>query len=416
MLPTAEASLVRRDPDLPGLGLLLDESRLSEWISHLVGQDVIARRRYLRYKPGTSAVLHVDAGGHALLVSAQSPGGSVKHTKTSHRAGGAVIGVDRDLEVLVGTPAADRHLPALARLADASARQRLLKGVVGRRAKIDPGETPALLRYKPHRRWVGTLPTVDGRNALVRVHRPSGIRRAVASLSALERGAPRTPALWGVDKRHGILVASFLEGRPAGEMPSSALGSVGEALAALHLRRDDLPDSTTLDHGRIVHATAVHVGILLPELDCAARKLAGAITKELGDLQRMHRPVHGDFSLDQAIIGPDGDTGVIDLDTAGLGDPADDVGCCVAASACDVVLGRLTEAEHAERMRAVVDGYASAGGRPDTDRVALFTAAHLLRRTVEPFRLGLTPDWPNAARHLLDRADATMRRLDRTGA
>src|SRR5699024_1419777 len=63
MLPPAEQSLVDRDPDLPGLALLLDRDRLTRWLGSLLGRSVTVRRHHLRYKPGTSCVLHVQASG-----------------------------------------------------------------------------------------------------------------------------------------------------------------------------------------------------------------------------------------------------------------------------------------------------------------------------------------------------------------
>src|SRR5690625_6225450 len=83
MLPPAEQSLADRDPDLPGLALLLDCDRLTRWLGSLLGRPVTVRRHHLRYKPGTSCVLHVEAGGRPLLVAATARSEAAKHAKRS---------------------------------------------------------------------------------------------------------------------------------------------------------------------------------------------------------------------------------------------------------------------------------------------------------------------------------------------
>ncbi|MDN5763367.1 MAG: hypothetical protein L0H41_13765, partial [Microlunatus sp.] len=214
MLNPAEVSLAVRDPALPGLRLLLDNERLGEWLSDLLGREVVIRRRHLRYKPGTSCVLHAEGAGQPLLVSAYRPADSAKLGKTCKQApAGTVVGVDVPLGVLVSTLAADRDLVALAVLPDESRRQLLLDRMLGEGAVL-PGAEPEMLRYKPHRRWVGLLPTTSG-PVLLRAYRRTAITSAAQAVSRLQDGAPRTPRLLGWDRRLGLAAVEFLAGRPA---------------------------------------------------------------------------------------------------------------------------------------------------------------------------------------------------------
>ncbi|WP_168211906.1 phosphotransferase family protein [Ruania zhangjianzhongii] len=409
MLPPAEQSLVDRDPDLPGLRLLLDSERLTHWLTSLLGRPVTARRRHLRYKPGKSCVLHVDASGQALLVAATAPSEAAKHAKTLERSAGSIIGTAPDLQILVGTPAADRDLPGVALLTDADRRPLLLHRLLRTGAQVDPDAEPTLLRYKPHRRWVGLLPTYSGDHIVLRVQRPAASRAAAAALAALVAGEPRTPRLIGFYERRGVLAAEYLRGNSAQSAPAEVLEPVGRALAALHRRScPALLEQPLSAEARKVRAAAGQLGALLPELADRAADLAGLITARLTTLPEVRVPVHGDFSADQAVIGPDGRPGLIDLDSAGLGDPAADLGCAQATMIQDVVLGRLTDTEQQHRLAMLHAGYVAGGGPADADRVPVHRAAHLLRLTAEPFRLGQTADWAGAADALLTEAETAV--------
>ena len=406
MLPPAEQSLVDRDPDLPGLRLVLDAERLTHWLTSLLGRPVTARRRHLRYKVGKSCVLHVDAGGEPLLIAATAPSEAAKHAKTLERSGGSIIGTAPSLQVLVGSPAADRDLPGVALLTDADRRPLLLHRLLRTGPQVDVDAEPTLLRYKPHRRWVGLLPTHSGGHVVLRIQRPEAARAAAAALAALVAGEPHTPRLLGFYERRGVLAAEYLRGHSAQSAPAEMLAPVGRALATLHRRTSPALQKRALaDEARQARAAGGQLGVLLPDLADRAGDLAERIATRLRALPDVYVPVHGDFSADQAVIGPDGRTGLIDLDSAGLGDPAADLGCADAALARDVALGRLTDAERAHRRAMLLAGYTDAGGPADADRVSVHQAAHLLRLTAEPFRLGETTAWPEAAARLLVEAE-----------
>ena len=407
MLPPAEASIVARDPDLPGLRLLLDTDALTERLSGLLGRSVSVQRRHLRYKPGRSCVLHVDAEGQPLLVAATAPSEAAKHAKTLQRSAGAIVGTVPELQVLVGTPAADRDLPGVALLTDPDRRPLLLHRLLHTGPHVDPSAEPRLLRYKPHRRWVGLLPTLSGDSVLLRIQRPAAARTAAAALAALVAGEPRTPRLIGFYDRRGVLAAEYLRGQTAQDAPAERLPAVGDALARLHRRTcPALAEHDSRAEPQQVRAAAAQLGVLLPELTERAADLAERIACRLSGLAPVRVPVHGDFSADQAVLGPDGVAGLIDLDSAALGDPAADLGCAEAAMIAGVLLGQLTDAERDQRLAALHTGYTGAGGPAAPERVQVHLAAHLLRLTAEPFRLGQTPAWPEAATALLAQAEA----------
>lgn len=145
MLSPADLALVERDPDLPGLALLLDEQALAGWLGAPV------RLRYLRYKPGTGCVLALDVDGERSFVAAFAPGAADKLAKTAAKAPpGALLAADTGRLVIAARPAADRDLPAVAWLQARTAQRTLLRRLLPG-ADIE-GATLRLLSYKPQRR------------------------------------------------------------------------------------------------------------------------------------------------------------------------------------------------------------------------------------------------------------------------
>lgn len=366
MLSPADAALVARDPAVPGLALLLDDDALSA----LLGGRVA--RRYLRYKPGTSAVCAATLDGRDVAVQVVADDGIGKLDKTAARAPSGSVLLDRR-GLLVTTPAADRDLPGVGRLPEALHRMGLLPAPVTR------------LSWKPARRYVGRL----GEGVVLRLHR---------ELPVLPDGLPGTRTPLGVDAQLAVRALPFTAGRPLDEVlrgggaADRALHRTGETLAALHLTR--APGLVAHDAG--LDAAAAQVGVLLPDLAGDAAELAARLRPSGGDAV-----LHGDFSADQVVAEGD-DVVLLDLDRVRLGAPADDLACWRAAA----LLGGLPRAAEA----CLLEGYAGVAPLPDPEEVAVHTSAHLLRRAAEPFRAA-RPDWEQQVRAVLQAArdQATVR-------
>jgi len=101
--------------------------------------------------------------------------------------------------------------------------------------------------------------------------------------------------------------------------------------------------------------------------------------------------VHGDFSPDQVVIGPDGRPTIIDLDAVRRGAPEQDLGCLAVST----TIGAHDGADAARRSQRLADfmtGYTDVR-RPPADRaVALHAVAFGLRKAADPFR-ECAPDW-----------------------
>jgi aminoglycoside phosphotransferase (APT) family kinase protein len=413
LLPADEA-LVLRDHGLAGLGLLLDEDRLGTWLADQLGAPTTWNTRYLRYKQGTSCLIAGDLetaeGTRSCFAAAHTTDALEKLTKTLQRApAGSVLGTDPARGLVVASPAADRDLPGLALLHDERRSRRLLCGLLGERDGVRDAQRRTL-RYKPQRRWVGLVQPRGGPAAVLRIYRPAAARRAVEAIRACAAGGG-TPALIGANPSRGVAAVAYLPGRAlshvsgAGESGDrAAIRSAGTALARLHGARDlALRNRGSADAKAVLSAADQLVALLPSEAD-GIRGLAARVIGRLLNSEQLQLPIHGDFSLDQVVVDETGTARLIDLDEAHLGDPASDLGCAAAALARDAVLGKVSDGLATSWLEALHEGYADVLDPPAEGRLAAHTAAHLLRRAVEPFRLRQTADWPEAARELLARA------------
>lgn len=138
-------------------------------------------------------------------------------------------------------------------------------------------------------------------------------------------------------------------------------------------------------------------------------RLAGLVRAQY-DATAVPRPVtiHGDLHLGQVFVDerdPSRITGILDIDTAGLGDPADDRGALFG----HVVVSSLERGggDAAAHALAAFADELQAGWAGD-DRVAAIAATHLLGHALA--NAGRGDDRGSAAaQHLLERAAAVLR-------
>ena len=405
MLSPADHALVSRDCALPGLAVLLDDDA----VCSLVGAPV--RRTYLRYKPGTSCVLGATAmlpdGLADIFVAAYDTAGTVKADKVLAEAPlGSVLAFDRTAGVVAARAAADRDLPLLGVFDDERRRHRLLERVLPDRGGLR-GVRLSTLRYKPMRRWVGLVEPEQGTPFVVRAYRPADAAAALAAVRTLEGRGPRTPRLLGTELSLGLLAVEYLPGRVlrAAQPRGTDLRAAGRALAQLHSLPPPagLPARTNVDDADAVRATARQVALLLPDVAGEVDRLAEQLAALVTPVPQTLATLHGDFSADQVVVTPTGEVALLDLDRGAAGDPAVDLASFAAALTADEILGGGLGLKPERRMRQLHAGYAELRPLPDDRAITVRTAALLLRRAVEPFRL-CVPDWPDRTRTLLCRA------------
>lgn len=414
------------DPDLPGAGLLLSRANLEAWLTESLGRPCAVELRRLRYKPGTSVVLGFDlitaarlddvAVTEPCVAWAYADHAAAKIAKTLERIPAeACLAHDPGAHVLVATAAGDRALPLLPRLADADATARFLDRVLP--DAPDPGRARIrTVRHNPGRRWVGVLERDAEPDLLLRAYSSTArMVRAAGCYQALGRTEVPTPRPVGKSRSFAALAVTWTEGDTlepaAGEDRWRAAGTT---LANLHdSTHVNLPTTAPGHDAAAVERAAEQIAHLLPALADEVRSIAGTTVRLLEDVPGDVVPLHGDFSADQVVVGPDGVPVLIDLDSAHLGSAATDLGCLVASTLTEAeALGTASQGER--DVAALLAGYLGVRRPPERFAVDAHAIAFRLRKAADPFRT-CAPDWSEQVTRRVDRTRAALDALVTVG-
>lgn len=415
MLSPAEQDLIRRDPGLPGLGTMLDEAALLQALGRALPDLPAARAdlQYLRYKPGTNAVagyrLSLPGGPLPAYAKTFGPADQPKVLRDLRRAAahglaGTAVAAFDDGATLVRVFPNDASLPALPALTRMACGEEAATGLGLGRGQLHE------LRYKPERRWVGRFdPDHGGASLVLKLHAPARFAAALAGACAFRDSGPLrlAPLRWAYTRRRllgfgwlpGLLLSQALQ---EGSATAAMLHTVGRALARLH--RQDATNLPTRSRAREVaslQATAAGIAWLLPSEAARVAALTSRLTARLAAAPEVARPTHGDFYAKQVLVDGEG-AGVLDLDSAVLADPAQDLGLFLAHLERDHLRGFLSGIAHPGA--AFLAGYRDEAGTVPA-RVPLYVASALLRLAPDPFR-HREPQWERRTTRLLERAEA----------
>lgn len=347
----------------PERSLLADALGIAEALAEPLGREPLGS--------GAVAGFRVGAGDEAAVYYVDTSG-----TRVRAETGLAADGVR------IWLHPADPHLPALPPVAfgDAAA-------IVLARLGIAALGPPELVAYRPGRRAVVRV-AVEGGSVWIKVVPPGRTERVHATHVALAAAGVPVPTVLGWAPE-GLLVLASAEGVPATE----ASWHPGDLL--------DVADDVRARFARaaLPHAARGHALARLPwyrsrfagssadarRAHAIADRAAGLLAEPAG------RPagVHGDLHLGQLFVIRRGavlqTAGVVDVDTAGTGDPADDAAAFVAHAVASAL---LTEANEA---RARVSELAELGRERwlRTGRARAGTAVHLLGHALAAAGSGL---------------------------
>ncbi len=414
-------------PALPELSVLLDPESLRARLAAVTderGALVSAKPFYLRWKPGTSALLGVRLGW-------QTPDGVVESLASLYLGEGLADAADkaatlRLLEPVIG--------PALLRLDDALflgfPNDRLLKGLsavaderrVGNRL-CAPGSELAErgFRVKARGSFVRPVRWKPGRRAVLEldlklVNDESGAREPwhayarvmpADELTARLNGwhaaarvrAVRAPAVVFTDIERSWFATAVAPGRALAAVPGPALlAALRAAFTELHAAADDAL-ATRSDRDDLLPAQRALEALarVAPELEPRANALRtrlGVLLDSLAPAARVF--THGDLGADQLLADRD-QLAVIDWDEAANGDAHFDW----ASLAADL-RGRAIDAAWVAPLAHQV-----LAERFDAARYAWQLAANEARRAIEGLQRGRA-DWRARALDALSAAESVL--------
>lgn len=422
MLSPCDAQLIRREPDIPGLKLLLDPDALAAEIRRAWPEIDVrdAGVQYLRYKPGTNCLaacrLQTDVGsidvtaraGHRLSPEKFSP--PTADCRSVNPLETRLLHLERHTTILSVFPH-DRRLPSLQQFHDPVGREPLLRRLFPAQPDLWSGSI-RYLKYKPERRCVAQLLVEGQPAAILRLYTEHGYRNAWQSSKGLaSRGLLQIADRLGRLSRENILAFEWLPGRSPQELLSrghegrTATERIGAALAELHIQAPKHLQIITRDsEAADLRATAESLASICPQLRAAAVATAGRLADALTAARPVYRAIHGDFYADQVLLNAD-HVGVVDLDEAAWGDPAADLGNFSAHLHDQALRGVISTSRAEELCEALTEGYQVTSGKAALERVDLYTAACLLRLAPHPFRTR-EPDWAERTEAILAQADS----------
>ncbi len=442
MLSAADALVVSRDPSLLGLRALLDPDHLLAILRQLLGDAGAAavRTRYVRYKPRTSCLVGFDivVGDSTQLIGHAKAFGPADQLKLLKSASKTVRGrsagnqwVIERLGILVSLFPQDSEIKVLPWLAEDASRTQLLRKLLPARPGLwdAPLET---LAYKPQRRYVARLSGQAAREAAVLKCYAGRAFEAADPAARLFRSGEilRLAKRIGRSRRHRILALEWLPGRLLLDVLQNAsdadavdaVQQTARAVAELHRQRPTSMVAAPADEpATALFAAAAEVGFISPPLADRANELASRIGASLAAAGSAAASLHGDFYPKQVVLQPDHRVALIDLDEVMLGPAELDLGNFAAHLHRYTLCGRVPEDRATAAIGVLADAYRAAGGLADSRRLAVHTAAGLMRLASQPFR-NREDDWPTGieraiqlAERLLPRDDAHAERVRSTG-
>ena len=425
MLSPLDADLVRRDPALPGLAIVLDpEAFVGALRCSLPDIDLgAACISYVKYKPGTNCLVgyRLIVAGIVIDVYAKAYGANAsKKLQKAHEQPGqpGALGQGRipldDYQIVVSAFPNDAKVRGLPILAAVEPRLNLLHKLLPDRPHLLLGTIQTMV-YKPERRYVARLLNEDRAEVVLKLYTQPGYSEVVQRHQKLyESRSPLRLTSWlGASDSHAALVFEWLPGRLLSEailhpqFDARAVVTVGAAIAQLHAQTPEgLPHLTRENEVNTLVSEAYTVGLVCPHLAQRAEALARRLAAHLADRPPAYRLIHGDFHARQVLLS--GDTAaILDLDRAVYADPVIDLGLFAAHLEREVIRGNLPPNRVEPLVQALLKGYAAVTDQPATDEIQLYTAIELLRLAPRFFRYR-EPDWPERIEASLGRVETIL--------
>ena len=435
MLATSDQAVLKRDPQLPGLALLLDTKRMLDVLQLIYPQQHIQglTSTYLKYKPQTNCLVGflADTSSGPMRITAKTlpereyakARAKAEKEDAAAQAHGQHHFLDEWLTMLWAFPM-DKKIAGLVDLAHADRRMVLLQSLLPDQPELWPAELETLC-YKPERRFVGRLNLAGKARALIKIYEDDfkNAWKAAQTIDAFPADARLTVSRpLGQSREKRIIISQWLPGTALRRQLFSAdaaldqqqLQAIGTALAVFHQQEPGMLAKISREHEALaVLAAAGAAAFLQPALSQRLRSLAAELAAELLVVPAQLCPIHGDFSADQVLVNGKA-IAIIDYDQARLGDPAADFGAFTAQLIYDEITGRLKSGSAEAISAHLLQGYCSeGGGKQRPARTDLYLAVKVLQLAPQLFR-ERQPNWADRMELVLQHAEKNWKAYAKT--
>lgn len=300
----------------------------------------------------------------------------------------------------------DPVLPGLAVALDSARVRAVLDQIAAPAGPV----TTRLRAYRPGRRAVVEL-NAGGTRLFAKLVASTSVA-ALQERHQLFAGAVNAPRGLGWSEPHGLILLEALQGttlRTALGTAEAALPSPTEVLAVLEGlpaapdgRRAPQPLRDAARHARLLRR-------LVPEAAHRIRALVESYAEDQSGGPLV--PVHGDLYEDQVMVSGGRVSGILDIDTAGMGERADDLATFIGHLATWEAASPepIRVREYARQLLAIADRL------HDPASLRRRISAVVLGLATGPFRVQ-TPNWPAETLERITLAERWNDSADRIGA
>lgn len=372
------------DPRTPALRLLLSPDALgllNALVRPLGGSVQSAKVRQVRYVPATSVTVQYDADVQIGSTTSRT----TLVASNGIAVSGEVVRLDAGgVEIAAWGYPHDPFLPGLAAASDPQAAGRLLVDLGAAVSRVS-------LRRRAYRAGRRAVLEVRGGPAsiYVKVVRPSQVA-ALQEIHGLMAGHLPVPRSLGWSAELGIVAMEAMRGRPlrkVAQADPSALPGPGALVGLL----DRLPVTTRPAPIGPIGRMPSHIRLISATMPELRERLADIADQVHAVDTEPTRPTHGDFHAGQVLVEDRKIVGLVDVDTAGMGERSNDLAG---------ILAQLSTLAISSPQRAGLDRYGRsliAGFDRLVDPVGLRlrVAAAVVGFATGPFRVQMA-DWPAA--------------------
>ena len=397
------------DPALPAARYLagpdaLDVLRVP--VEATGGRLETAKVVHVRYRPGSDVVVRYSAS--VSWNGAAPTSETLVATSTVHGLHPGIARLtaatrDGPLEVGVWRYPFD---PVLVGLGDAVTRSgaAALLGLTSARTRVK------VIAYRPADRAVVRVTHDDDPVAYLKIVAPDRVEPIAERHRNLRAGGVPAPDIVLADTERGLLALEPLVGPTWRDLMKETDDSVpwpgADAVAALctSLAACDLPPPGPPSRITDGHLHARMLATVLPDLTPLLQPLADRF-EALG-APEPDGVIHGDLHEGQLIVGPDGIVGVLDVDDAGPGSSADDIGNLLARLHYREIAATTVDTDALVRYRGELER--ATADRWPREMLHDHVSAALVGLATGPFRIQ-SAGWPELCGRLVERADELRR-------